>query len=80
MKPGRPAYHSIWGNTPGWAQLSPGEVPIMPDSKNVIEITVSPQTFRCYIEFVTPPPGALSAAMYMTDEDRSPWILQLPPE
>ena len=76
-KPHRPAYHSIWGNEPGTENLKKGQVPILTDSKNLIEISVESQTYRCYVEFVTPPPGALSAAMYLTDEDRSPWILEL---
>jgi hypothetical protein len=76
-KPHRPAYHSIWGSEVGTEDLPQGQVPIMADSKHVIEIAAGPQTYRCYIEFVTPPVGALCAAMYMTDEDRSPWILKL---
>lgn len=77
-RPHRPAYHSIWGSEPGTEDLKQGQVPILADARHVIEISVGPQTYRCYIEFVTPPAGALSAAMYMTDEDRSPWILELP--
>jgi hypothetical protein len=70
-RPGRPAYHSIWGSEAGEETLKQGQVGIVPESRNLIEISVGPQTYRCYIEFVTPPPGALSAAMYLTDEDRS---------
>jgi hypothetical protein len=77
-RPDRPAYHSIWGSELGTEDLKHGQVSILADSRHLIEISVGPQTYRCYIEFVTPPPGALSAAMYLTDEDRSRWILQLP--
>ncbi|MDB6009990.1 MAG: hypothetical protein JWL65_2240 [Gammaproteobacteria bacterium] len=76
--PHRPAYHSIWGSEPGTEDLKRGQVSILSDSKHIIDISVSRQNYRCYIEFVTAPPGALSAAMYMTDEDRSSWILKLP--
>ena len=76
-RPHGPPYHSIWGSEPGTEDLKQGQVPILADSKHLIEISVGPWSYRCYIEFVTPPPGALSAAMYLTDEDRSPWILQL---
>jgi hypothetical protein len=76
-RPHRPAYHSIWGSEVGTEDLKQGQVAILTDSRNVIEISVGPQTYRIYVEFVTPPPGALSAAMYMTDEDHSPWILKL---
>jgi hypothetical protein len=77
-EPPRPAYHSIWGSEVGTEALKQGQVTIMTDSsRNLIDISVGPQTYRCYVEFVTPPPGALSAAMYLTDEDRSPWLLEL---
>jgi hypothetical protein len=71
MRPDGPPIHSIWGSEPGAEALRPGQVTIMTDSKNVIEISVGSQTHRCRIEFVTAPPGAISAAMYLTDEDRS---------
>jgi hypothetical protein len=77
-RPNRPAYHSIWGSEVGTEDLKQGQVAIIPGpTRNLIDISVGPQTYRCYMEFVEAPPGALSAAMYMTDEDRSPWILGL---
>jgi hypothetical protein len=76
-RPHRPAYHSIWGSEVGTEDLKEGQVAILTDTRNVIEISVGKQIHRIYVEFVTPPPGALSAAMYMTDEDHSPWILKL---
>lgn len=75
-KPDRPAVHSIWGSELGTVDLKPGQRPIVPGStRNLIEISIGPQTYRCFTEFVTAPPGALSMAMYNTNEDRSPWIL-----
>jgi hypothetical protein len=67
----------VWGSAPGTEDLQPGQVTIATDAKHLIGISLGPQTYRCYIEFVTPPPQPLSAAMFMTDEDRSPWILKL---
>lgn len=48
---------------------------LLPYAKHLIDISLGQQTYRCYIEFVTAPPGAWAPAMYMTDEDRSRWIL-----
>ncbi len=75
MRPHRPAYHSIWGSEVGTEDLKQGQVVITADTRSLIDISVGPQTYRCYVEFVTPPPGAMCAPMYMTDEDRSPWLL-----
>ena len=76
-RPQRPAYQSIWGSEVGTESLKPGQTTILTDTGHLIEISAGPQTYRCYVQFVAPPPGALSAAMYLTDEDRSPWILDL---
>jgi hypothetical protein len=77
LRAGRPAYHSVWGSEPGTEDLRAGQVTILTDARHLIDISLGPQTYRCYIEFVTAPPEARSAAMYMTDEDRSPWVLSL---
>lgn len=77
-RPNRPAYHSVWGSEPGTENLLPGQVPLIPGpTRTLLEILIGPQTYRCYIEFVQEPPGALSPALYMTDEVHSPWVLKL---
>jgi hypothetical protein len=77
-KPMKPAIHSVWGSEVGSPSLASGQVRIMTDSRNLIEISVSPQSYRAYLEFVTPPPGSESAPFYLTDEDHSPWLRRLP--
>jgi hypothetical protein len=72
VRPGGPPVHSIWGSVAGTQDLKPGQVSIMTDARHMVEISAGSQVYRCLIEFVTPPPGAASAAMYMTDEDRTP--------
>lgn len=74
-RPGRPPYHNVWGSEPGAVNLN--GYGIISDAKHLIDIALGSQTCRCYIEFVTPPPGAQSPAMYMTDENRSHWVLNL---
>ena len=74
IRQNRPAFHSIWGSEPGAEVLRPDQVTIMTDTKNTIDISVGSQTHKCYIEFVTPPPGALSPAIYMTADEDSPLL------
>jgi hypothetical protein len=78
LSSGSPPYHSIWGSDVGTEDLKQGQVTIMTDTSHLIEISFGPQTYRCYVEFVASPRGALSAPMFMTNEDRSPWLLELP--
>jgi len=78
MRPHGPPLHSVWGSERGEVELLPGQVTIIPDSKNELEISIHRQSYRCRVDFVTAPPGAIGAALYLTTEDRSPWLVNVP--
>jgi hypothetical protein len=46
------ARHSLWGPVLGEKDLSNGQVSITPSSKNIVEISLGPQTYRIYADIL----------------------------